>query len=255
MRIHLFEHDPFDFPTNITVWAEKRGYTLTKTDVFRGEKCPSPEKYDWLMVMGGSQHAWEEDRHPWLVREKEAIAQALEQEKIILGICFGAQLLAEVLGGRVFPNREKEIGWHPVFQTEEGRQSLLFKEVPEKFITFHWHSDHYDIPPGCIPLAYNECTPNQAFVYPGRPILGLQFHPEYTLDLVKHFALEFGGDWTPGPYVKGKESILLQTESVPDTGWLMTRLLDNMEKVFGKGWEPEGPSDPGKRCPGPKTAD
>ena len=96
MRIHLLEHDPFDMSrTNMTRWAKKKGHSLTQTYVCNGEKLPSIDAFDWLMVMGGSPSPWEEEQNPWLPGEKAFIAQVLASGKMIFGICFGAQLLAE----------------------------------------------------------------------------------------------------------------------------------------------------------------
>ncbi|MCU0579175.1 MAG: type 1 glutamine amidotransferase [Desulfobacterota bacterium] len=237
MRIHLIEHDSLDFQTNVDHWATQRGHALSRTEVFRGEPFPDPDTYDWLMVMGGSQHAWEEPLHPWLAAEKDGLGRALDRGKVILGICFGAQLLAEALGGQVFPHREREIGWHSVSQTAAGRLSELFRGVPSDFLTFHWHSDHYDLPGGAVPLASSACSENQAFTHPAYPLLGLQFHPEYTREMVGHFAREFSAAWTPGPFVAGPGPILSQTETVPDTYWLMEKILDNMARFY----RPENP--------------
>jgi GMP synthase-like glutamine amidotransferase len=234
MRLHLLEHDPIDLShTNITIWAQKKKYKINRTYVCNHETLPAIDNFDWLMVMGGSPHAWEEDVHLWLPAEKEFIAQALDHNKIILGVCFGAQLLAEALGGEVFPNKHKEIGWHEVTLTPEGSKSFLFKNIPESFMTFHWHSDHFSLPPGCTRLAHSKPTANQAYISQGRPIAGVQFHPEYPLDLVRYFAREWGEEWERGPFVAGKEAVQFQTEQMPDTYWLMSTLLDNMDREFG----------------------
>ncbi|MBI5585134.1 MAG: amidotransferase, partial [Deltaproteobacteria bacterium] len=143
-----------------------------------------------------------------------------------------AQLLAEVLGGQLFTHRQKEIGWYPVRKTPEGESSPLLHSVPDRFLTFHWHSDHFLLPEGAQRLAASDCSENQAFSHPAYPILGLQFHPEYTREMVGHFAREFGSDWTPGPFVAGKERTLSRIETVADTYWLMEKILDNMEKAW-----------------------
>lgn len=235
MRLHLLEHDPIDLShTNITIWAKKKGYTVTKTDVFNMVELPHPDDLDWLMVMGGSQHAWEEQVNPWLPGEKRLIVEALDRGKIVLGVCFGAQLLAEVLGAQVFPNKHKEIGWHEVSLTQEGKESFLFQKVPETFVTFHWHSDHFSLPSGCTRLAFSEATANQAFISKGRAIVGVQFHPEYTRELVNYFSQEYGHEWVSGLFVSGKESVLSQTQQIPETYWLMEALLDNMDREFGQ---------------------
>lgn len=235
MRIHLLEHDPVDFSlTNIAVWAMKKGYQVTKTDVFKMEQLPSLYDFDWLMVMGGSQHTWEEAANPWLHREKEFIAEVLANAKIVLGVCFGAQLIAEILGGRVLPNKHNEIGWYEVSLTTEGRNSFLFKGIPKTFVTFHWHSDHFSLPAGCPRLAFSEATENQAFIREGSPVVGVQFHPEYTRELIKYSSQKYGHEWIQDRFVSGKEAVLTQTEQLPDTYWLMETLLDNIDREFGK---------------------
>ena len=157
----------------------------------------------------------------------------MKRDKIILGICFGAQLVAEVLGGRVFPNEHREIGWYRVNLTPEGEKSFLFAGVQKTFVTFHWHSDQFSLPPGCTRLAYSEPTLNQAFICKNRPIACLQFHPEDTRDLIRYYAREKSKDWIPDRYVQGKEVVLQQTEEIRDTYWLMEAMLDNMDREFG----------------------
>jgi GMP synthase-like glutamine amidotransferase len=234
MRLHLLEHDPDPINrTNINLWADNKGHHISKTDVFRMEALPPLANFDWLLVMGGSQHAWEEEIHPWLAGEKEFISQALANGKPILGICFGAQLLAESLGGRVFSNREKEIGWYKVSLNHEGQRSFLFRNVPASFISFHWHSDHFSLPPECTCLAYSEVTQNQAFVHHRLPVAGVQFHPEYTREMVESYSEAYGHEWVQGPYVAGKEAVLAETRQLPDTYWLMEKLLDNFSLKFG----------------------
>jgi len=233
MRIRLLEHDAEDFSrTNISFWAAKKGYPVKQTYVCNNEDMPPLDSFDWLMVMGGSQHAWDEHANPWLREEKAFIAEALANGKPFLGICFGAQLLAEALGGRTFTNTYKEIGWHEVSLNREGRQSFLFRNIPASFVTFHWHSDHFSLPESCTRLSTSKASENQAFVYDGRPAVGLQFHPEYTREMVSYYAREHSDDWVPDLYVGGKDQVLAATRDIPDTYWLMETLLNNMEREF-----------------------
>ena len=234
MRLHLLEHDPITIrQNNITIWADKRGYSVDRTDVFKKAKLPAQTDFDWLIVLGGSQHVWQKQEHPWLVAEKKFIAEALAKGKIILGICFGAQLLAEILGGRVFPNEKEEIGWYEVTISEEGKGSYLLKNVPWKFLTFHWHSDHFTLPPGCTRLAFSEPTANQAYTVKNSRAAGLQFHPEYTIELINYFANNYGHQWQKDQYVAGKEIVLSKINQIPNTYWLMELLLDNINREFG----------------------
>ena len=233
MRIQLVEHDPEDFSrTNISFWAAAKGYQVYQTFVCNREKLPAIESFDWLMVMGGSQHAWDEQANVWLKEEKAFVRESLAQGKIFLGICFGAQLLAEALGGNIFPNKHKEIGWHTVSLNGAGRESFLFQNVPPSFVAFNWHSDHFSLPTGCTTLASSKATENQAFVCSGRPLVGLQFHPEYTREMVNYYAREHSQDWVPDLFVSGKDEVLARTEELPDNYWLMETLLNNMEREF-----------------------
>jgi GMP synthase-like glutamine amidotransferase len=233
MRIQLLEHDPEDFSrTNITFWAAKKGYPVKQTYVCNNEELPPVDSFDWLMVMGGSPHAWDDQGNMWLRDEKAFLGDALTKGKIILGICFGAQLLAEALGGQIFPHRHKEIGWHDVTLDQVGQECFLFQNVPQSFVTFHWHSDHFSLPRNCSRLASSKASENQAFVFNGRPVVGLQFHPEYTRAMVALCAGELSQDWVPDVFVGDKDTVLAQTQEIPDTYWLMETLLNNMEREF-----------------------
>ena len=233
MRIQLIEHDPEDFSrTNISFWAAEKGHPLNQTFICNNEALPPVDSFDWLMVMGGSQHAWDEQGNSWLQEEKAFVREALDKGKLILGICFGAQILAEALGGRIFPNEHKEIGWHDVSLNRQGRESFLFQNIPQSFVSLHWHSDHFSLPANCTRLANSKASENQAFVCNGRPLVGLQFHPEYTRDMVKYYAGEHSQDWVPDMFVSSGDEVLARTDEIPDTYWLMEALLNNMELEF-----------------------
>jgi GMP synthase-like glutamine amidotransferase len=233
LRLHLLEHDPLDLSgTNIDLWARDRGHTVSRTYVCSGDPLPELADLDWLMVMGGSPHAYDEVANPWLPAEKALVARALDRGTPILGICFGAQVLAEALGGSLYPAGCGEIGWHEVRLTEEGRRSFLFRNLPDRFETFHWHVDHFTLPPGCLRLAESSAAPNQAFLCPGRPVAGFQFHPEYTLELVDYFAREHSETWVPDTFVPGPEAVLARNRTMEKTYWLMETLLDNLIASF-----------------------
>ena len=233
IRIHTLEHDNLNFSrTNITRWVSENGHQIASTDVFRSAPLPQLDEFDWLMVMGGSQHAWEENLNSWLAPEKAFVKETLAAGKVVIGICFGAQVLAEALGGNLFPNEQPEVGWYEVNLNDEGRRSFLFNDLPDTFTTFHWHSDHYSLPAGCIRLADSAPTANQVFVKPGEPVIGIQFHPEYTRRMVMEFAEDYGHQWIPNAYVAGKDAIIEMTPQIPDTYWLMEGLLKNIEGEF-----------------------
>ncbi len=133
------------------------------------------ERTDVLIVLGAPIGAYEEDEYPFLLETMRVLEARLAAGRPTLGICLGAQLMARVLGARVYPGPAKEIGWAPVSLTQEGRHSALGHLEGRPVL--HWHGDTFDLPDGAIRLASTALTPNQAFSW-GSHALGLQFHPE-----------------------------------------------------------------------------
>ena len=233
MRLLIITHDSERYSTFIEDWADRNNHEYRICNLIKEERYPNATEFDWLIVLGGSQHAWEEDIHPWLQNEKDFINDSVAKNKIMLGICFGAQLVAEVLGGKVFPNTHPEIGWSEVFLSPEGEKSFLFQNVPNKFISFHWHYDHYSLPPDCTRLAYTEPTPNQAFSCNNFPVVGLQFHPEFKHSSIKYFCEAYGDQLVNGRYAADKQTILAQMDLIAEQDWLLDLVLDNLVNEYG----------------------
>lgn len=201
MRIHVIQHVAFEGPGAIAEWALERGHSKTLTRQSSGEKLPALDTFDFLVVMGGPMSANDDSRFAWLTTEKRLIADAVHGRKAVLGICLGAQLVAQVLGARVYRNREKEIGWFPVRLTPEAAASGLFGGLPAEMTVLHWHGETFDLPEGAVRLAESVVCRNQAFELEGR-VLGLQFHlevlPQGLEDLIQHS----GADLVRGPAIQ-----------------------------------------------------
>ena len=133
---------------------------------------------DLLIVLGGPIGVYEVDRYPFLKDEFAVVEKAIARGRPIVGICLGAQVLAAVLGARVYPGREKEMGWGLLGLTPQGRKSPLVALEENKFWVLHWHGDTFDLPRGATWLAETAIAPNQAFSYDGGKVLALQFHVE-----------------------------------------------------------------------------
>lgn len=211
MRVHYFQHAPFETPDRFLDWVEARDYSLSATSFFAGEQLPDLQGIDLLVVMGGPMSVNDENQYPWLVGEKRFIREAVESGKKVLGICLGAQLLAGALGAKVYANPQKEIGWYPVSLTPAGRQSRLFHKFPPVFTTFHWHGDTFDLPEGAQWLAFSEACGNQAFQY-GQNALGLQFHLEVSPEGVKGLLNHCGEDLVRAPTIQIAKQLLLAGE-------------------------------------------
>jgi GMP synthase-like glutamine amidotransferase len=231
MRIHSLEHEPFEGLGNIEGWANNKGHSITRTLLFKNEKFPETREFDWLFIMGGSMNIYEEDKFPWLKEEKNFIAKAIAANKIILGVCLGSQLIADVLGGKVSKNQYREIGWFPLSLTREARDSSIFSSIPSTFIAFHWHGDSFKIPRGAARIAQSEGCANQAFEF-GRAI-GLQFHLEYSKKSIDLMFQNCGDELVDGKYIQTLDEIISKMANVHEMNKTLNLILDNMEREFG----------------------
>jgi GMP synthase-like glutamine amidotransferase len=225
MKIHCLAHVPFEDAANIGRWAKLRGHSLTYTHFFKEETLPPLERVDMLTIMGGPMNVYEHDVYPWLAAEKQFIRQAIDAGKKIVGVCLGAQLLADVLGGRVTANAHKEIGWHTVTLTPQAAQSKVFSALPPELQVFHWHGDTFSLPPGAVHLASSAACENQAFQV-GETVLGLQFHMEYTKESIEKMLKFCADELVEAPTIQTPEQIRDGYGTIAqNTAWLYT-LLD-----------------------------
>ena len=178
MRVHVIQQVDFEGPALIAEWAEERGHELS-CGLALTEEYPACETVDMLVLMGGPMDADDEVANPWLHAEKRFVADCIAAGHPVLGVCLGAQILAEVLGGEVRRNPEKEIGWYTVEKTEFGEAEPMFADWPTSAVVGQWHGDTFDLPAGLEALYSSEACPNQAFVFDHR-VVGLQFHIEWT---------------------------------------------------------------------------
>ena len=227
MRVHSLEHQPAEGPGRIADWAAARGHTLARTALSAGEAPPALEAFDLLVIMGGGMNIYQHRDHPWLVAEKEFLRRAIAAGKPILGICLGAQLLADALGGQVFQNAEKEIGWWPVDFTD---RTAPFTAFPPTMTVMHWHGDTYTLPPGARNVAASPCCVQQAFVW-GDRVVGLQFHLEMGAVHVADLAHVAAEDLLPGRYVQSAAQITETPSDLPQAHAALFALLDELAFV------------------------
>ena len=212
MRFHCLQHVPFEPPGLLIRWIGRRGYTVQTTFLFESAGLPSLDDFDALIIMGGPMSVHDEAEFPWLRAEKALIAAAIAAGKKVLGICMGAQLIADVKGGRVYPNPEKEIGFFPVRWTDEARE-MFSDELGPGGDVFHWHGETFDLPPGAVLLASSAGCVNQAFRL-GENVLGLQFHPEATPDIIGEMVLQEGYELVEGPYIQDAGEIMRRAREI-----------------------------------------
>lgn len=180
-------HESFESPAAIEIWAQNKGYKITYTKLYEGDAFPTEYNFDFLVIMGGPQSpatTLEECPHFDAEKEIEFIKKAIEENKIILGVCLGAQFIGEALGAHFDHSPNREIGVFPLILTEDGKQDPIFSEFPEKFIVGHWHGDMPGLTPESKVLATSEGCPRQIVRYTPK-IYGFQCHFEFTPDAIE----------------------------------------------------------------------
>lgn len=168
LRALVLQHEEPTPPGRVRGWLDELGASAETLRIDLEEDDVDPGPYD-LVVSLGSEFPAFDDSKPFVPREARLMRRAVDADVPVLGLCFGGQMLARVLGGRVFRGDEAEIGWLPV-RTNDPE---LIPEGP----WFQWHFDSFTVPTDATVLAESDLGP-QAFVA-GRN-LGLQFHPEVT---------------------------------------------------------------------------
>jgi GMP synthase-like glutamine amidotransferase len=229
LRVLILQHEDPTPPGLIQEWLREHG---AEVEIFRidlDDREVDPTGYD-LIVSLGSEFAAFDDSKPFVPRETELMRRALEADVPVLGLCFGGQMLARVLGGQVFRSDRSEIGWLPV----RSKDPDLVPEGP----WFQWHFDSFTLPPGAEAIAESDVGP-QAFVA-GRS-LGLQFHPEVTTEImddwVRVYRHELDADGVD-PDALLEESRRRLPQSTAMARRLLERFLDDVAKLPARGQRP-----------------
>lgn len=229
LSIHYLQHVPFEGLAAIQDWIQLRGHHATSTLLYEKDPIfPDIDRIDWLLVMGGPMGINEENVYPWLVEEKKYIKKAIQAGKTVIGICLGAQLIANVLGAKVYPNKEKEIGWYPITFTDEAKEDDLFSSFPKQMYVFHWHGDTFDLPFGAIHLAESEVCKNQLFRY-GDNVLGLQFHFEMNETAIMKMIQNGKEELINAPYIMEECNLIHGIDHFGGiSNFMLEKLLDQM---------------------------
>jgi GMP synthase-like glutamine amidotransferase len=226
MNVQVLQHASFEGIGNMDKWLAARGANVQHSYLFSESRLPRPKGLHLVIAMGGPMSVNDEAQFPWLSAEKSFLREAIDLGVPILGVCLGAQLIANVLGAAVYRNATKEIGWFPLDAVDGTQEAFRF---PGKFAAFHWHGETFDLPAGAVHLARTQACVNQAFQV-GRRIIGLQFHLEVTdagvREMVAHGEREIARS---GAFVQTREVICTPPPGTyAAVSSLMHQILDHL---------------------------
>ena len=207
LRIHYLQHVPHEGLGSIEEWISSSGHSLTSTMFYESSDLPLMSDFDWLIIMGGGMGVNDEKQYPWLAVEKKFIRQSIDAGKTVLGICLGSQLVSTALSAKVYPNKEKEIGWFDIELTCFAKSDKLFFGIEDRLKVFHWHGDTFDLPENAIQLAFSRGCKNQAYIYNDR-VLALQFHLEQTPDSLQQMIENGREELMKGKYIQTEKEII-----------------------------------------------
>jgi GMP synthase-like glutamine amidotransferase len=230
MRIHYLQHVPFEGIGSMAAYFKNKGHALSSTKLYGGQALPDPHDNDILIVMGGPMGVHDDLQYPWMKKEKAFIRACMDQGKTVLGICLGAQLMAHVLGARVYQNKAREIGWFPLTISDETRDTVFRDVFPPGLEVFHWHGDTFDIPESAMRIASSLACPNQGFVINDR-IAGFQFHLETTPESAQALIDNCGHELDGSAFVQSEKELTADGKRFARINEVMTAVLERLEKA------------------------
>jgi GMP synthase (glutamine-hydrolysing) len=187
MHVLIIKNVFSEGPGTIADYLNANNISYSICDLSIGDTVPDPDSFTHLIIMGGPMAVYEMQQYPYLVTEALVIDRAIRANKYVLGVCLGAQMVAHVLGAKVYPGQKKEIGWYEVELTPDGMSDRLMSTLAlpgrNAAQVFQWHGDTFDLPRNTTWLASSDRFPNQAFRYADR-VYALQFHIEVTPAIV-----------------------------------------------------------------------
>jgi GMP synthase-like glutamine amidotransferase len=225
MIIQVLQHVAFEHPGTIIDWAEAHQHQINYTLLYEKHAFPKMESFDLLIILGGPMSVNDTEKHKWLDKEIAFIQASIQKKKKIIGICLGSQLLAKALGADVYKNNLQEIGFFPLVKTLSGFKNKLTQALPDTWPMFHWHGETFDLPEKAQNLYSSKACQNQMFQHGN--CIGIQFHPEVNLALLKSMVENGEKELNERLYIQNKAALLNSTFDFKKQKETFFQLLQN----------------------------
>ncbi|MEO1182620.1 MAG: type 1 glutamine amidotransferase [Cyanobacteria bacterium J06636_28] len=172
--------------------------------------APPNEDFVGLIILGGHMNAHEDDKFPHLKKTVDLVRRFHADDKPIMGVCLGSQLIARAFGSQVYPHSTPELGFSPLRVVEPVATEPWLQDCPEDLHIMQWHFDTFDLPAQATLLMTNDICQHQAYRI-GSNIYGFQFHLEVTPDIIADW-LRVKSDWIDTHYPQLDQHIQAQIE-------------------------------------------
>ena len=236
MRILILQNCEYETLGLYERYLADSGITYDVVHTYR-ESPPAPANYDMIIIGGTPDSVYNRCDLPYLTQVYNTLATALDAKTPCFGVCCGAQLLAQLVGGSVYRNPEMEIGGYQVTLTSDGQRDPLLKGFPVNLPIFHWHGDTFEIPSAVSLLAEGEKCKNQLFRHGN--IVGLQFHLEVTADEARQWTRKYAHELTR--VGNTAEDVIDECEArEPEMRMLASMMMQNYLALIHQNARPSG---------------
>ena len=237
MHIHFIIHEAFEAPGAFLQWAQDNHHKTSFTHLYKGEQFSETltaeafDQLDMLIIMGGPQSPATTDcPHFNSPQEQAVIKQAIDLDKIVIGVCLGAQMIGEALGAAFSKSPFKETGKFQIQMTEQGITHPFFEHFESEAEVGHWHNDMPGLTDDALVLASSAGCPRQIVSY-SKWVFGFQCHLELNKEVVAQLiANDDLSDANTQPYVENAETLL--SHDYTEMNQLLWTFLDKVSRAY-----------------------